>query len=125
MRKLGGVLAVSCIAFGAGVASPVLADFTGEQMTAMLGAAEGLGLGEAIGEACGTDMSKMNGLVVRGWKCQGASAEQLVKLTAAVATSRQGNKAPSCPLDKAAHAKQIAESTAQLEQGLTKINCKG
>ena len=125
MKLLGTVLAVSCVAFSVSSAAPARAQITGEQMTAMLGAAQGLGLGEAIGDACGTDMSKMSGLVARGWKCQGATAEQVAKLTAAVAESRRGNKPPSCPTDKAAHASQIAESTAQLEAGLAKINCKG
>ena len=113
--------AIACI----GPMAPARAEFTAEQMQHMLAAATGLGQGQAAGDACGTDMSAMAALVARGWKCQGASPDQVSKLQAAAAEARKSNKVGSCPVDKSAHAQQIAKSTADLEAGLTKANCKG
>ena len=118
----------TCLALaaaGALLTVPAKADFCAEQMQHMLAAAQGLGQGQAAGDACGTDMTKMAAAVTRGWKCQGASADQLTKLQAAIAEARKSNKVASCPVDKAAHAQQIAKATADLEAGLAKSNCKG
>ena len=101
------------------------AQFNDDQMKAMLATASGLGMSQAAGDACGTDMSAMANLIARGWKCQGASADQLSKLQTAVADARKGNKVGACPMDKAAHAQQMAKTTAELEAGLAKVNCKG
>lgn len=110
---------------GALLSRPASAEFSAEQMQHMLAAAQGLGQGQAAGDACGTDMTKMAAAVARGWKCQGASADQLTKLQAAIAEARKGGKVASCPVDKAAHAAQIAKATADLEAGLAASNCKG
>jgi K+-sensing histidine kinase KdpD len=101
------------------------AQFSDEQMKAMLASADTLGQGQATSDICGTDMTAMSAAVARGWKCQGGTAEQITKLQAAVAASRKGAKLAACPSEKAAHAQQVAKSTADLEAGLAKANCKG
>ena len=124
MKKLAPMLVLFAICGPVGTVAGQ-AQFNDEQMKAMLAAADGLGRGQAAGDACGTDMSAMATLIARGWKCQGASAEQITKLQAAVSDARKNNKVGSCPTDKAAHAQQIAKSSAELEAGLAKVNCKG
>lgn len=129
MMKIVRHVAQACILASTlaclGALAPAQAQFNDEQMKANLTAAEGMGQGQAAGDACGTDMAPMSALVARGWKCQGASADQLAKLQAAVADARKKHKIAACPMDKAAHAQQIAQTTTHLDAGLAKINCKG
>ena len=125
MKKLTLVSAASLVASCLLLSTATNAQFNDQQMQSMLGAAAGLGQGQAASEACGTDMAKMSSLIVRGWKCQGASSEQMTKLQAAVDIGRKASKVAACPTDKAAHAQQIAKTTAELEAGLAKVNCKG
>ena len=125
MKKLFSVFLASVVTACLFAQTPTQAQFNDEQMKAMLAAASGLGQGQAAGDACGTDMSKMSGLIARGWKCQGASAEQISKLQATVSDARKTNKVAACPTDKAAHAQMIAKTTTELEAGLAKVNCKG
>lgn len=115
----------SCAFASVTVVSAARADFNAEQMTSMLAAAGVLGESQAAGDACGTDMAPMAKLIARGWKCQGASADQITKLQAAVSDARKSKKVAACPTDKAAHAQQIAKSSADLEAGLAKLDCKG
>ena len=124
MKKLAPMLVLFAICGPVGTVAGQ-AQFNDEQMKAMLAAADGLGQGQAAGDACGTDMAAMAVAVARGWKCQGASADQITKLQAAVTDARKKGKGAACPIDKAAHAQQIAATTAQLEAGLAKVNCKG
>jgi hypothetical protein len=113
--------AIACVSF-----SPAArADFNAEQMQAMSAAASVLGEQQAAGDACGTDMAPMAKLIARGWTCQGASGDQIAKLQATMAGARKTNKVAACPTDKVAHGQQIAQSTAALEAGLVKANCKG
>ena len=129
MTQLARPFALSCFvsfALTCGPwAAPAQAQFNAEQMTAMQAAATVMGEGQATGDACGTDMTAMGNLIARGWKCQGASAAQIASLQALMADARKKNKVAACPTDKAAHAQQITQSTAALEAGLAKVNCKG
>lgn len=125
MNLLSSLSAAAVVAASIALIGPAQAQFNEQQMKEMLKAAEGLGQGQATGDACGVDYNNMATLVARGWKCQGASADQLAKLQAAAAESRKKNKVAACPTDKAAAAKQVAQTAANLEAGLTKANCKG
>ena len=125
MKKLFSVFSASVVTACLFAQTPTQAQFNDDQMKTMLAAAAGLGHGQAAADACGTDMTAMAGLIARGWKCQGASAEQISKLQATVSDARKSNKVAACPTDKAAHAQMIAKTTAELEAGLVKVNCKG
>ena len=125
MKKLIPVFSATLAAAIALAHTPTQAQFNDDQMKSMLAAAAGLGQGQAAADACGNDMAKMASLIARGWKCQGASSEQLARLQSVAADARKAKKVAACPTDKATHAQQIAKSTVELEAGLAKVNCKG
>jgi hypothetical protein len=125
MRLFAQTVIVASAAASAGFSPAARADFNAEQMQAMSAAASVLGEQQAAGDACGTDMAPMAKLIARGWTCQGASADQIAKLQATMTDARKKGKVAACPTDKAAHGQQIAQSTAALEAGLVKANCKG